>query len=133
MRSFHDNVLSMINPRNFVLLMLVIIVLEEIICIFISLCFFVKNCKKCVLSQFNVNKLLWNQLIVSIKTKLILLLNSSGLVFDIIVLISSAKNIGLAILFMGNTEPGGTVFPFRRYFIKLNIFHCDSLMSIFKI
>ena len=36
--SFHNNVLSMINPKNLVLLILVIIVLEAIICIFISLC-----------------------------------------------------------------------------------------------
>jgi len=72
--------------------------MEEIICIFISLCFFVKNCKKCVLSQFNIKKLLWNQLIISIKTVFILFLNSSGLVCDIIMLVSSANNIGLAIL-----------------------------------
>jgi len=99
----------MINPKNLVLLILVIIVLEEIICIFISLCFFhyvffVKNCKKCVLSQFSVNKLLWNQLSASIKTKLILLLNSSGLVFDIIMLVSSANNMGLAILLIVNEK-----------------------------
>jgi len=56
------------------------------------------------LSQFNVNKLLWNQLTVSIKTKLILLLNSAGLVFDIIMLILSANNIGFAILLMVNEK-----------------------------
>jgi hypothetical protein len=94
----------MINPRNFVLLILVITVLEGIICIFISICFVVKNCKKCVLSQFSVNKLLRNQLIVSIKTKLILLLNSSGLVFEIIMLVSSANYIRLAILLMVNEK-----------------------------
>jgi hypothetical protein len=44
--------------------------------------------------------LLLNQLIVLLKTGIILLLNSSGLVFDIIILVSSADNIGLAILFM---------------------------------
>jgi len=43
--SFHNNVLSMINPKNLVLLILVIIVLEAIIWIFISLRFLVKNCK----------------------------------------------------------------------------------------
>jgi hypothetical protein len=46
-----------------------------------------------------------NQLIVSFKTELILLLNSSGLVLDIIMLISSANNIGLAILFMVDGKP----------------------------
>jgi len=56
------------------------------------------------LSQFNVNKLLWNQLIVSIKTKLILLLNSSRLVFDKIMLVLSTNNIGLAILLMTNEK-----------------------------
>ena len=31
--------------------------------------FFVKNCKKCVLSQFSVNKLLWNQLILAVASR----------------------------------------------------------------
>jgi hypothetical protein len=83
-------------------LILVITELEEIICIFISLCSFNENCKKCVFSQFSVKKLLLNQLIVSFKPELILVLNSSGLMFDIIMLISSVNNIGLAILFMVN-------------------------------
>jgi len=48
----------MINPKNLVLLILVITVLEAIICIFVSSCLLVKNCKKYVLLQFNVKKLL---------------------------------------------------------------------------
>jgi len=43
MCSPHERVQSMVRPRNLVLLMLVIIELEAIICIFISLCFLVKN------------------------------------------------------------------------------------------
>jgi hypothetical protein len=77
MWSFHDNVLSMINPKNLVLLILVIVVLEAIICIFISLCFLV-NCKKCVLLQFSFKRFLWKQLIALVITELILFFNSSG-------------------------------------------------------
>jgi len=51
---------------------------------------------KCVLSQFTVKRLLRNQLVISVITELILFLNSSGLVFDIIMLISSVNSIGLA-------------------------------------
>jgi len=41
-------------------------------------------------------------MIVSIKTKIILPLNSSEQVFDIIMFLSSANNMGLAILLMVN-------------------------------
>ena len=44
--SFHDILLSIVRPRNFVLLILVSNELPAIICNGISLCFFVKNCKK---------------------------------------------------------------------------------------
>jgi hypothetical protein len=58
--------------------------------------------QKRVLLQFNVKRLLWNQLIVSVITELILFFNSSGLVFDILMLVSAANNIGLAHLLMVN-------------------------------
>jgi hypothetical protein len=74
-----------------------------------------------VLLQFSVKRLLWNQLIISFITKLIFL-NSSKLIFEIMMLVSSANNIELATLLMvrerslmyirnssgPNTEPCGT-------------------------
>jgi hypothetical protein len=63
------------------------------VCVWI---FSLKNCKKCVFSQFRVKKFLLNHVIVSLKTEIILLLNSSGFEFDIIILVSSANNIGQA-------------------------------------
>jgi len=100
MCSFPDNKLSMIKPKNLVLMILVFIELGTIIWIFFHFVFLVKNCIKCVLLQFNVKRLLWNQLVISVITELTLFLNSSGLVFDIIMLVSSANSIGLANLFM---------------------------------
>ena len=41
-----------------------------------------------------------NQLVISVITELKLFLNSSGLVFNIIMLVSSANSIGLANLLM---------------------------------
>ena len=118
------SVLSMIKPRNLVLLILVFIELGAIIWIFLSFCFFVKNCIKCVLLQFSVKRLLWNQLVISVITELILFLNSSGLVFDIM-LISSANSIGLANLrmlkeiFICTGCPRRNVPDFRRVFLML--------------
>jgi len=100
MWSFHDSVLSMFKPRNLMLLILVFIDLGAIIWIFLSFCFSVKYYMKWVLLQFNVKRLLWNQLVISVIAELILFLNSSGLVFDIIMVVSSANSIGLANLFM---------------------------------
>jgi hypothetical protein len=57
---------------------------------------------KCDLSQFNVKKLLLNHIIVSFKTKLILLLNFSGFKFDMIILVSSGNSIGSPILLTDN-------------------------------
>jgi hypothetical protein len=79
--------------------MLVINELVDVSWISISLCFFKKNCKRCVLSQFRVRKFLLNHVIVSLKTEIILLLNSSGSELDIIILVSSANNIGWANFF----------------------------------
>jgi len=62
--------------------------------------FFSQELLKCVLLQFSVKRLLQNQLVISVITELILFLNSSGLVFDIIMAVSSAHSIGLANLFM---------------------------------
>jgi len=47
-----------------------------------------------------VKRLLRNQLVISVITELILSLNSFGVVFDIIMVMSSANSIGLANLFM---------------------------------
>jgi len=100
MWSLHDSELSMIKPRNLVLLRLVFIELGAIIWIFLSFCFLVTNCLKYVLLQFSVKRLLRNQLVISVITELILFLNSSGLVFDIIMVLSSANSIRVASLFM---------------------------------
>jgi len=100
MFSLDESVLSTVKPRNLVLLILVITELKATIRIFISFCFLVKNCKKWVLLQFSVKILLLNQLTVSFITKLILFLNSSKLIFEIIILVSSANNIELATLLM---------------------------------
>ena len=97
MCAFHESVLSMVTPRNLVLLTLVIMVLETTIFIFISFCFLVINCKRWVLLQFDVNRLLWNQLIVSFITEIIIFLNSCESILEIIIE-SSANNIGLATL-----------------------------------
>ena len=67
---------------------------------FFSFCFLVKNCIKCVLLQFSVKRLLWNRLVISVTSELILFLNSSRLVFDITMVVSSANSIGLANLLM---------------------------------
>ena len=66
------------------------------------LVFLVKNCKKFVLLMFSVKRLLWNQFLISVMTVLILVSNSSGFSFYIIMLVSSATNIELAILFKVN-------------------------------
>jgi hypothetical protein len=58
---------------------------------------------RCDLSKFNVRKLLLNHIIVSFKANLILFLNSSEFVFGMIILVSSANNIGLPIFL---TESG---------------------------
>jgi hypothetical protein len=57
---------------------------------------------KCDLSQFNVKKLLLNHIIVSFRTKLILILNLSGFEFDTIILVSSANSIGMPISLTDN-------------------------------
>jgi hypothetical protein len=56
------------------------------------------NCRKWVLSKFSDNKLLLNQLLlISIKAWLVFFLNPEGLEFVIILLVSSANQIGLDI------------------------------------
>jgi len=47
--SLHDNILSRVKPRNFVLLMLLNIEFDVIICIGILFCFLAKNWRNCVL------------------------------------------------------------------------------------
>ena len=56
------------------------------------------NFRKWVLSKFSDNKLLLNQLLILIKAWLVFCLNSEGLEFVIILLVSSANQIGLDIL-----------------------------------
>ena len=55
----------------------------------------VMNCRNWVLSKFNDNKLLLNQLFILIKTLLIFFLNTKGLEFVINMLVSFANKIGL--------------------------------------
>jgi len=111
--------------------------------------FFVKNCIMCVLLQFSVKRLLWNQSVISVITELMSFLNSSGLVFDIIMVISSANSIRLANLLMfkersfihirnSNGPQYRTLwntmfhmYPFRRQFIRFTIIHRYSQISIF--
>ena len=111
------------------------------------LVFFVKNCKKFVLLKFSVKRLLWSQFVISVMTVLILVLNSSGFAFDIIILVSSANNIELAIFFQVNgkslmyirksngpiTEPCGTpCFTCSHVDVNLlfTILHYYSLVSV---
>jgi hypothetical protein len=54
-------------------------------------------CRKWVLSKYSYNKLLLNQLFFLIKTLLIFFLNSEGLEFVIMMLVSPANKIGLNI------------------------------------
>jgi len=65
-------------------------------CILIPLLVLVKNCKKYVLSQFNIYKLLWTiYLFISLNISLFFNLNSVSSRFAIIKLVSSANKIGL--------------------------------------
>jgi hypothetical protein len=48
-----------------------------------------------ILSQFNINKLLWNHLFISLNISLVLNLNSVSLRFTIMKLESSANKIGV--------------------------------------
>jgi len=104
-----------------VLVIFVFIEFETVIWILLALFSFVKNCRN-VLLKFSVRRLLWNQSIISVITVLIVFLKSSGFVFDMTILVSSANNIVSANLFIDNgksfiyvrkssgpcTEPCGT-------------------------
>ena len=57
--------------------------------------FFSQELHKVCFITVHVKRLLWNQLVISVITELILFLNSSGLVFDIIMLFSSTNSIRL--------------------------------------
>ena len=91
--SFQVNILSNVMPRNFVLLVLISIELDDVNLILSSFYFLVKNCKKCDLSKLNARRLLQNQLSNSCKTSLILYLKSRTFEFEIIILVSSASVI----------------------------------------
>ena len=107
MWSFHDKVLSIIIPKNLVLLILVII--KFVIVIWNAICFYYYyyyyyyiNWRKVVLLQFSDRRLLLNHSIISFMTKIVLFLNSSGFVFDIMILVSSANSTELANLFIAD-------------------------------
>jgi len=86
---------SIFSPENFKHCAVAIFLLSNDTCILISLSVLVKNCIKYVLSQFNINKLLWNHLFISLNISLTLNLNSVSSRFAIIKLVSSANKIGL--------------------------------------
>jgi len=107
MWSFHDKVLSIIIPKNVVLLILVII--KFVIVIWNAICFYYYyyyyyyiNWRKVVLLQFSDRRLLLNHSIISFMTKIVLFLNYSGFVFDIMILVSSANSTELANLFIAD-------------------------------
>jgi len=76
---FHDNVSSMAKPRNFVFMLLVILLFINVIFGSSFWLFFVQNCKYVVLLRFKDNKLFLNHSLTSVRTLFNLLANSVGL------------------------------------------------------
>jgi len=93
---FHDNVSSMAKPRNFVFMLLVILLFINVIFGSSFWLFFVQNCKYVVLLRFKDNKLFLNHSLTSVRTLFNLLANSVGLGLVIIKLVSSAYSTNLA-------------------------------------
>jgi hypothetical protein len=92
---FQDKELSLINPRNVILGLFVICFLHTQPVYRTCGYFFVKNCKKYVLSLFKDSRLLWNQLFISSSILLEFSLNFKESAFETIMLVSSANKIGL--------------------------------------
>jgi len=87
---------STVIPKNFKLWAAAIFLLPNDTCyMLISQSILVKNCKKYVLSQFSVNKLLWNHLFISLSISQVLNSNSISLWFTVKKDVSSANKIGL--------------------------------------
>jgi hypothetical protein len=95
---FHDNVSTIVKPRNFVFLLLVIRLFSNIIFESGIWLFFVRNCKQVVLSRFRDNRLFLNHSLTSAKILLSLLANSVGLGLLIMKMVSSAYNTNLVLL-----------------------------------
>jgi hypothetical protein len=92
----------MINLKSLVLLKLLIIVFETAFAFLFYYFLWLRIAKFCFITDQCGKKTLKN-LIVSVATELIL--KFSEILFDIIMLVSSANNIGLANLFMVNERP----------------------------
>jgi hypothetical protein len=92
---FQFKVVSRVSNKNCILFIVAISLLLHNICILVSLFALVVICKKDVLSQFNVSRLLWNHLFTLLNTSLTLCLSSLSSWFVIMKLASSANRIGM--------------------------------------
>jgi hypothetical protein len=94
MCSFHDKVLSIVNPRNFKVLVFLIWVCPRFILIFIGELGFDKNWTQFVLVKFKVNELIEN--LTLIDSRISFKTITSSLEFDLQhnMLVSSTNKIG---------------------------------------
>jgi hypothetical protein len=97
MCSFHDKVLSIVNPRNFKVLVLLIWVSPWFILIFIGELGFYKNWTQFVLVKFKVNELIESHTLID--SRIYFKAITSSLEFDLQhnMLISSANKVGFTV------------------------------------
>ena len=92
---FHINVLSIIIPKNFMLVILDFILLSQPTLMGTSELFLVKNCMRPVFWKFSDNKLALNQLLIFVNTPLMSFIKLVGFGLMMIRLVSSTNKTNL--------------------------------------